>query len=223
MFDPTPKIKKRVTTAGFILISSAVLLLAGIPAARIWTGKPDGGSQKGTVVPTPDTDDYLIVIAKSEHMLYLCRNGTVVDKWPCNIRNERPDRERENDGQTPEGVFTIWQLAVVDPWTRWMALDTVEKSRGIYLREHPDGEEILKKHERKYGPITTDADIRQFNRFHPDKPYLRGFGIHGGGYYPGNDWTLGYPALDDADVIELYNLIRSNPRKGIGTVVMITD
>ena len=52
---------------------------------------------------------------------------------------------------------------------------------------------------------------------------LRGFGIHGGGYYPNHDWTLGCSALDDKDVIELYELLLDNPNGGIGTLVYIAD
>lgn len=209
------------------ILSAKLIQSAGKPGAEVYTALDRTTTFEEeaprTVIPIPETEEYLIVVRKEAHTLELYRNGKQVRSWPCSVRNELPDRTRENDGQTPEGVFTIWQLAIVDPWARWMALNTVDKARGIFIDEYPGGEEILRVHERKYGRITTDADIRRFNRKHPDTPYLRGFGIHGGGYSPGRDWTIGCPALNDADVIELYNLIKTNPRGGMGTTVIITD
>lgn len=52
---------------------------------------------------------------------------------------------------------------------------------------------------------------------------LRRVGIHGGGFDPDRDWTLDCSALDDRDVIELYELLLDNPNGGIGTLVYIAD
>ncbi|MBN1411223.1 MAG: L,D-transpeptidase, partial [Spirochaetales bacterium] len=93
----------------------------------------------------------------------------------------------------------------------------------IFRKEFKDGSAILDDYEKKYGIITCDADIRIFNERNPSTPLLRGFGIHGGGYIPGFDWTIGCPAMANDDVIDLYNLIRQNPDSGIGTEVIIQD
>ncbi|RPJ04966.1 MAG: murein L,D-transpeptidase, partial [Spirochaetaceae bacterium] len=77
--------------------------------------------------------------------------------------------------------------------------------------------------ENRNGKIENDADIRIFNEKNPDSPMLRGFGIHGGGYYPDNDWTLGCIAMRDSEVVELYDYLKNNPENGLGTLVIIMD
>lgn len=178
-----------------------------------------------TKIEIPHTPNYIIGVWKADHVLKVIKNSQVIKKYKVNLRNEGPDRLLENDNQTPEGIFKVYEMAVVTrpAWARWIAFDTTEKSRKIFVNEFQNGQEILNNYEKKHGKITNDKDIRQFNLKHPETPYLRGFGIHGGGYYPGCDWTIGCPALNDEDVIELYELLKTNPNGGLGTLVIIQD
>ena len=178
-----------------------------------------------TKIEIPDSPFYIIAVYKSAHVLRLFKEKKTVREYKTNIRNELPDRLLEDDNQTPEGVFKIWQTAVITdpPWTRWLAFDTTKKAKEIFKNEYSAGRDILVQYETEYGEIQNDADIRVFNNHNPQTPMLRGFGIHGGGYYPGHDWTWGCPALSNRDVIELYEFILTNPDKGIGTLVIIQD
>jgi hypothetical protein len=195
------------------------------PSAQKRYWDKDDPSLHLTILQPPTGPDYAIFIDKSDHSLTVYRAGAVVKAYVCNIRNELPDRLLENDGQTPEGIFSVYQLAKVSrpDWKRWIAFDTLEKAKAIFVRENPSGRDILEAYEKKYGAIRNDADIKKFNSRNRSTPLLRGFGIHGGGYFPGHDWTVGCAALADADVIELYDLLIRNPGGGIGTKVYIQD
>ncbi len=157
--------------------------------------------------------------------MQLVQENAVIREYNVNLLNELPDRLLENDEQTPEGVFKVYQLAVVTdpPWSRWIAFDTTEKAKTIFKNEYKNGSTILSNYVKKYGRVSKDEDIRIFNFRNPETPMLRGFGIHGGGYHPNNDWTIGCPALDDEDVVELYKYLKRNPQNGMGTKVFIQD
>jgi hypothetical protein len=176
-------------------------------------------------IEIPYSTSYLVAVYKNAHILRIIKEKKTVREYKTNVRNELPDRLLEDDYQTPEGVFTIWQIAVVTdpPWSRWLAFDTTTKAKEIFRNEYADGRKILSAYETGQGEIKNDADIRLFNKRNPRTPMLRGFGIHGGGYKPGHDWTWGCPALSDRDVIELYDFILKNPDGGIGTMVIIQD
>lgn len=198
--------------------------VSGQPGDRLRYWENRDISRYETKFSIPVTGDYVINVLKRRHVLQLIREGAVIREYRTNVRAELPDRLSESDGQTPEGIFSIWQMAVVSDWNkRWMALDTAWKAREIFINEFASGEEILRADEAEHGMIKNDADIRRFNARHPQAPMLRGFGIHGGGCFPGRDWTLGCPALADEDVIELYDFILKNPNGGIGTLVYIQD
>jgi hypothetical protein len=192
-------------------------------------GKPywekEDPAKYNTKIEIPYSSFYIIAVYKNAHVVHLIKEKKTVREYKTNIRNELLDRLLEDDRQTPEGSFKIWQLAVITdpPWTRWLAFDTTKKAKEIFKNEYPDGREILSQYETRYGEIKNDADIRVFNKRNPQTPMLRGFGIHGGGYYPGHDWTFGCPALSNRDVIELYEFILKNPDGGIGTLVIIQD
>lgn len=182
-------------------------------------------SEYFTSIDVPYSEEYIVYIQKSLHRLTLYKAGEAVRLYDTNIRNELPDRLLEDDGQTPEGIFEVYQLAIITdpPWCRWIAFNTTEKAKEIFINENSAGKEILEEYEKRFGKIVTDGEIRSFNRMNPDTPLLRGFGIHGGGYYPNRDWTLGCPALSDEDVTELYDFLLTNPNDGIGTKVIIVD
>ncbi len=50
----------------------------------------------------------LIVVRKSDHILELWSNGAVIAKYPIALGfNPKGHKEREGDGKTPEGIYTI--------------------------------------------------------------------------------------------------------------------
>jgi hypothetical protein len=198
---------------------------SGAPNRNVRYWENDDPADHLTTLEAPSSADYAVFIDKGDHTLSLWKDGAVIKSYRCNIRNELPDRLLEDDGQTPEGIFSVYQLAKVSrpDWKRWIAFDTLEKARSIFMRENANGREILAAYEKKHGPIEDDADIRKFNSRNKATPLLRGFGIHGGGYFPDNDWTIGCAALADEDAVELYDLLIRNPKGGIGTKVYIQD
>lgn len=177
-----------------------------------------------TKIEIPEHKGYLIAVYKESHILKLFKDNKVIKQYPVNLRNELADRRIWRDDQTPEGSFRIEDMNIVtNGWSRWMRLNTLEKAKKIYIQSYPDGEKVIKTFEAKHGTIKTDGHIRNFNKANPRQKMLRGIGIHGGGYIPGNDWTVGCVALSDKNVIELYTILSSSKNGGIGTPVLIQD
>lgn len=222
MYPITLKSKLLFILISLVIISCKRDYIQNSVSNEYWVGTD---SNFYTQIEVPYTEDYIVYVQKDAHILYLYKQGKKIKEYKVNLRNELPARRLLNDGQTPEGIFEVYQMAVVTnpAWCRWIAFNTVELAKEIYINENSQGTRLIEEFESKYGQIMTDKDIRKFNRKNPDIELLRGFGIHGGGYYPGNDWTLGCPALNDDDVTELYDLLLTNPNGGIGTKVIIVD
>lgn len=87
---------------------------------------PEGLQTKyNTKLKIPNTNHYIIYVSKQTHTLSVYKHSKEIKKYKTNIRSELPDRLSENDGQTPEGIFPIYQLAIVSdpPWSRWIAFN----------------------------------------------------------------------------------------------------
>lgn len=178
-----------------------------------------------TVIALPQETGFLVAVYKDRHELELYQDNVLVKTYRVNIRREQEDAEVAEDDQTPEGIFAIETMDVVSnpPWERWMRLNTLDKAKGMYAAAYTDGADRIGQYEKEHGSITTDADIRAFNGANSDQELLRGIGIHGGGFSLNRDWTKGCVGMADADVIELFNFLKTAPSGGIGTKVVIQD
>ncbi|RPJ05107.1 MAG: hypothetical protein EHM28_12780, partial [Spirochaetaceae bacterium] len=76
------------------------------------------------------SEQYCVVVYKESHLLQLVKLGKIIRQYSVNVRTELDDRTSYNDGQTPEGVFPVYELAIVTKpaWTRWIAFNTAEKA-----------------------------------------------------------------------------------------------
>lgn len=157
--------------------------------------------------------------------MYLYEDNGVVKEYDVNIKRELEDRKIWEDDQTPEGIFTIETMDTISipNWSRWMRLDTTEVAIRNYREAYPDGAYRIEEFEQKYGPLNTDEQFRLFNEKNSRQKILRGIGIHGGGFNLYKEWTQGCVAMDDEDVIELFDLLRESDNGGIGTRVVIQD
>ena len=178
-----------------------------------------------TKVKIPEHNGYLIAIYKDEHRLKLFEDNEIIKEYEINIRRELADRQTWEDSQTPEGVFTIDSMNVIDDnaWKRWIRLDTFEKAKKSYIENYPDGETRIQDYESNFGKLGSDKSLRQFNEINSDQKILRGIGLHGGGFSLYTEWTLGCAAMNNEDIIELFDILKKSENGGIGTVVVVGD
>jgi hypothetical protein len=172
--------------------------------------------------PTQGVDDYRVVVTKSAHRLEVYEGGNLVATYPVAISYHGPAPRRIwADELTPEGEFLIASMqyqSVFGP--RQMLLDTNDQSLRDYVDQYGEaGRARLAAWEAAHGPLDTIWEVYEFNAAYPDHPQWNDILIHGGG--SDRDWTLGCIALDDADVIELFDILLRSRQGGIGVVVEI--
>ncbi len=149
-------------------------------------------------------DNILIAINKHARTLSALVNGIPIKTYPIALGfSPIGDKEKEGDGKTPEGIYSIVE----------MKQDKLPKKYGArsMLLSYPN----IKDAERgcKKGIITTDQKseiISQTKRGNiPLQTTALGSSIriHGGGIQ--DDWTLGCIAMRDEDIIELFEVVRN--------------
>ncbi len=155
---------------------------------------------------TEDIQNPIIVVSKSKRRLYVFDGDTLVREYPIGLgKNPIGDKERANDGKTPEGEFKICGKNPKSRFYKSVAIDyptpeDAEKafSKGIITADQYKA--IIMAHERGVMP--------------PGDTPLGGYiFIHGGGAY--GDWTDGCIALYNTDMDELYEIV------SLGTPVYI--
>ncbi len=166
--------------------------------------------QSGSVDATAESVPS-IKVYKKEKKLILITTGRIVKSYPIALCPFNPlaDKVKLHDGGTPEGRFYICE-ALRNPEAKKYGARSLRLSypniedarRGLSDRliDHAAYLKIVKGIKAGKMPNQNTAlggSIR----------------IHGGG--SGQDWTLGCVALDDTDIIELYELV------GLGTRVDI--
>ncbi|MCW3462234.1 L,D-transpeptidase family protein [Chitinophaga nivalis] len=149
-----------------------------------------------------DPDKIFLLIDKSDYRLYLYEDATLRKIYKVVFGNrDQTDKVSEGDRRTPEGTFHILSKRVDKSWSRFMLLD------------YPNDISWQKFHERQSaGTLSANATIGG------------GIGIHGVEYDSGIrdnyvesriNWTLGCISMKNADVNELYEIIK------VGTPVVI--
>ncbi|HEY9259383.1 L,D-transpeptidase [Chitinophaga sp.] len=149
-----------------------------------------------------DPDKIFLLIDKSDYRLYVYEDVTLRKIYKVVFGNrDQTDKQIEGDRRTPEGTFHILSKRTDKSWSRFMLLD------------YPNEVSWQKFHQRQSaGMVSADASIGG------------AIGIHGVEYNSGIrdnyvegqiNWTLGCISMKNADVNELYEVIK------VGTPVVI--
>jgi uncharacterized protein YijF (DUF1287 family)/lipoprotein-anchoring transpeptidase ErfK/SrfK len=175
------------------------------PAAAVLRRRDRGvfsrfdGQVRARVPPWIKTRQTSVVIDKARRLLVLRANKVPLKVYPIALGfTPKGHKQRQGDGKTPEGTYTI-----VERLHRNLAPRYGARS----LRLSYPGLADAKRGRRK--GLITRAQLRRIARAHrrhrmpPQRTALGGsIRLHGGGV--GRDWTLGCVALRDRDVKELY-------------------
>jgi murein L,D-transpeptidase YafK len=149
-----------------------------------------------------DADKVFLLIDKSDYRMYLYEDRTLRKIYKVVFGSpDQSDKRREGDKLTPEGTFHILSKRVDKLWNRFMLID------------YPNQESWDRFHRlQNEGIIPQGATPGG------------GIGIHGvewdsgirDNYVEGRiNWTLGCISMKNADVSELYEIIK------VGTPVVI--
>jgi hypothetical protein len=171
---------------------------------------------------TPADDGYRIVIDKSDHRLSLYKDDDLLRAYPIAISHGGLDaRRRYDDLLTPEGAFLIASMQYTSVFgPRQMLLETTAQALADYQSQYGDeAGTLIEEWEAHHGPLDTIWEVYDYNESHPGREIWHDILIHGGG--SSSDWTWGCIALDDDDVIELFELLQRSRYRGIGVLVII--
>ncbi len=167
-------------------------------------------------------DDYRVVVSKAAHRLEVLHQSELVATYPIALSHQGLEPRRTWEGAlTPEGEFLIASMqysSVFGP--RQMLLDTTQQSLADYIEQYQEaGQERLAAWEAKHGPLDTIWEVYDFNEVNRQYPIWNDILIHGGG--SDRDWTLGCIALDNEDLVQLFDLLHRSEHGGLGIVVEI--
>ncbi|RBL93662.1 L,D-transpeptidase family protein [Chitinophaga flava] len=147
-------------------------------------------------------DKIFLLIDKSDYRMYLYEDVTLRKIYKVVFGNkDQGDKEVEGDRKTPEGTFHILSKRLDNRWSRFMLLD------------YPNEDS-----KRKFQQLQSDGSLSQ------SATIGGGIGIHGVEYGAGirdnyvdsrENWTMGCVSMKNADVNELYEIIK------VGTPVVI--
>lgn len=149
-----------------------------------------------------DPDKVFLLVDKSDYRMYLYEDVTLRKIYKVVFGSQdQSDKRREGDKLTPEGTFHILSKRVDKLWNRFMLLD------------YPNEVSMEKFHQlQARGALPAGATPGG------------GIGIHGvewdsgirDNYVEGRiNWTLGCVSMKNADVSELYEIVK------VGTPVVI--
>jgi murein L,D-transpeptidase YafK len=149
-----------------------------------------------------DPDKIFLLIDKSDYRLYLYEDVTLRKIYKVVFGNkDQSNKMMEGDRRTPEGTFHILSKRFDKSWSRFMLLDYPNESS--WDRFH---------------------QLQAAGKISPNASIGGGIGIHGVEYSSGIrdnyvegqiNWTLGCISMKNADVNELYEVIK------VGTPVVI--
>lgn len=213
--------RKRLVVIASVLATVAVCCLTG----RGWR-IADTCTWRAMVtfkVPiSPADDGYRVVVDKSDHRLWLYKDDELLRTYPIAISSRGLDaRHRYDDLLTPEGEFLIASMQYTSVFgPRQMLLETTAQALADYRSQYgQEGGNLIAEWETRHGPLDTIWEVYDYNEAHPGQEIWHDILIHGGGSSP--DWTWGCIALDNADVIELFELLQRSRNRGLGVPVII--
>lgn len=141
-----------------------------------------------------------VVVLKGRRLLHLFDDQQLVRSYPIDLgRDPVGPKARNDDGRTPEGRFQVVTRNATSPYGQFLGIsypDVCAVERGVdkgYLSPG-EADEIRAALAAGRCPSWTT-------------PLGGGLGLHGGGR--GEDWTAGCIALRDADMEELFAVLRA--------------
>jgi len=172
--------------------------------------------------PVHRVDDYRVIVFKAEHRLEVTCDGERVAEYPIALSAYGlAPRETWEDLLTPEGEYLIASMqyqSIFGP--RQMLLDTTAQSLEAYMTQYGEaGVGRIAAWEAGHGALDTIWEVYDFNAANADHPMWNDILIHGGGAH--EDWTFGCIALDDEDVVELFDVLHQSEGRGLGVPVEI--
>jgi len=172
--------------------------------------------------PVTPVTDFRVLVSKSEHQLTVFRDNKFVKTFPVAISKHglNPRRIWE-DELTPEGSYLIASMQYASRFgPRQMLLDTTNQSLADYAVQYGHlGQQRIVAWERQHDPLDTIWEVYDFNQENVEIPIWNDILIHGGGSM--SDWTWGCIALEDSDLVELFDLLKQSARGGLGVEVEI--
>lgn len=162
------------------------------PLVRAALGLPQACRAAGVAYPLPSPR---VVVRKAYRRLQLYEGGILVKEYPIGLgRRPGGDKDREGDGRTPDGRFTVCTRVERSQFRHFLGLSYPDPAHARPALAS-----------RRITPAQAAAIRRAFDRGEQppwDTPLGGAVGIHGGG--SGADWTLGCIALDNPAVDELF-------------------
>jgi hypothetical protein len=172
--------------------------------------------------PVASVTDYHILISKSEHQLTVFHKDKIVKTFRIAISKHGVDPRRIwADELTPEGSYLIASMQYNSRFgPRQMLLETTKKSLDDYYSQYGEaGGQRIAAWELQHGFLDTIWEVYDFNQGNSEFPIWNDILIHGGG--SDTDWTWGCIALDDKDVMELFDILKQSTGGGLGVEVEI--
>ncbi len=172
--------------------------------------------------PVGEVDEYRVIVSKAAHRLEVFREDELVATYPIALSSQGLEpRTTWADELTPEGEFLIASMQYASAFgPRQMLLDTSRQALADYLEQYQaEGRERLAAWEAHNGPLDTIWEVYDFNKVNRQYPIWNDILIHGGG--SDRDWTLGCIALNNEDMIQLFDLLHGSKSRGLGIVVEI--
>lgn len=173
----------------FLFLTVGILL----GATAVWAFMRENADE-----PLPALENPRLVVKKSKRRLYVYDNDKLVKTYRVALGfASAGDKETEGDGKTPEGEF---YLAVKNDKSKFL------RSLGL---SYPSTEDATRGLQANLITAEQHGEILQAvseQRMPPQKTALGGeIYIHGGGTK--SDWTEGCVALEDADILELFEAL----------------
>lgn len=174
---------------------AGVLMLAAVVAP----GSVVGPQDPATAGRTLSVSQPRVVLVKSRRLLHLFDGETLIRSYPIDlgIAPAGPKR-RAGDGRTPEGLFHVGTKNAESPYHRFIGIDYP----GIAAAEWGQAKGLISQGEA----AGIGAAIREGRC--PDWGTALGGGIGIHGDRRGRDWTGGCAALANADIEELFSVLR---------------
>ncbi|HSD83288.1 MAG TPA: L,D-transpeptidase [Anaerolineae bacterium] len=211
----------------FVVLIAVVL----VAVALLWLNKESQGHLGDYLIwrwmatfkqPVMPVDDYRVLVTKADRLLQVYRAGELIAQYPVAIsRHGTGKRQNWEDELTPEGEFRIASMQYQSRFgPRQMLLDTTVHSLADYAAQYGEtGRSRLTTWEQQHGPLDTIWEVYDFNEANPAHPIWNDILIHGGG--TDRDWTWGCIALDNNDLIALFETLQQSSQRGLGVAVEI--
>jgi len=177
------------------------VLTAAVPA------RPLAEIARARGLATDPIRDARLEVDKSEYELRFLAGDVLLKRYPVALGPRQGDKQRRDDGCTPEGEFRIVERVVQSEPRRWRDVwmrlnyplpEDAERGLAAGLIDREQRDAIVAAGERREIP--------------PRNTRLgSGIGIHIGGITP-RDWTEGCIALQTADGVEVAGQVRAGTR-----------